>query len=95
MARISLGLGPSLHQLRGGSLRFVRRLHSYYGLARLATPVQHRLRLFAFPMHSGITNPIFFLVYILYVYYIVAALEGDWGPGPTTVFILFAYVVAV
>src|ERR1700680_4291491 len=29
--RIPLGPRPSLHQLRGGSLRFVRRLPSYYG----------------------------------------------------------------
>jgi signal transduction histidine kinase len=39
MARIPLGLGPSLHQLRSGSLHFVRRLHSYYGEVRLPTPV--------------------------------------------------------
>ena len=34
MARIPLGLGPSLHQLCSRSLRLVRRLHSYYGLVR-------------------------------------------------------------
>ena len=34
MARIPLGLGPSLHQLRSRSLCLVRRLHSYYGLVR-------------------------------------------------------------
>ena len=39
MARIPLGLGPSLHQLRSRSLCLVRRLHSYYGLVRLPTPV--------------------------------------------------------
>src|SRR3982074_3312746 len=49
MARIPLGLGPSLHQLRSRSLCLVRRLHSYYGLVRLPTPVHHRLRLLAFP----------------------------------------------
>jgi hypothetical protein len=54
MAHISLGLGPWLHQLRSGSLRLVRRLHSYYGLARLPTPVQHRLRLLAFPMRTAV-----------------------------------------
>ena len=31
LARLPLGPGPSLHQLRCGSLRFVRRLHRYYG----------------------------------------------------------------
>ena len=51
--RIPLGLGPWLPRLRSGSLRLVRRLHSYYGLARLPTPVHHRLRLLAFPMRTG------------------------------------------
>src|SRR5712675_3339219 len=54
MARISLGLGPSLHQLRSRSLCLVRRLHSYYGLVRLPTPVHHRLRLLAFPMRTAV-----------------------------------------
>jgi len=51
--RIPLGLGPWLPRLRNGSLRLVRRLHSYYGLARLPAPVHHRLRLLAFPMRTG------------------------------------------
>jgi RND family efflux transporter MFP subunit len=44
LARIPLGPCPSLHQLRCGSLRFVRQLPSYYGikagdlLAQLAVP---------------------------------------------------------
>jgi hypothetical protein len=33
-------------------LRFVRRLHSYYGEVRLPTPVHHRLRLVTFPMRT-------------------------------------------
>ena len=37
--------------LRSGR-RFVRRLHSYYGGARLLVPVHHRLRLLAFPMRT-------------------------------------------
>src|SRR6266436_4221562 len=55
LARIPLGLRPSLHRLRGswlrrgllrsGSLHLVRRLHSYYGGVRLLVPVRHRLRL--------------------------------------------------
>src|ERR1700736_6406260 len=53
MARIPLGLGPSLHQLRSRSLCLVRRLHSYYGLVRLPAPVHHRLRLFTFPMRTA------------------------------------------
>ena len=54
MARIPLGLGPSLHQLRSRSLCLVRRLHSYYGLVRLPMPVHHRLRLLAFPMRTAV-----------------------------------------
>ena len=33
-------------------LRFVRRLHSYYGGVRLLVPVHHRLRLLTFPMRT-------------------------------------------
>src|SRR3974377_1368734 len=59
---IPLGLRPWLHRLRSGLLRrgllrngmlhFVRRLHSYYGRARLLVPVHHRLRLLVFPMRT-------------------------------------------
>ena len=62
LARISLGPRPWLHWLRcgqlcrgllrSGLLRFVRRLHSYYGGVRLLVPVHHRLRLLAFPMRT-------------------------------------------
>src|SRR5258706_6522416 len=62
LARIPLGLHPSLHRLRGswlrsgllrsGSLHLVRRLQSYYGGVRLHVPVRHRLRLLAFPMRT-------------------------------------------
>src|SRR6202011_3889766 len=62
LVHIPLGLRPSLHRLRGGwlrrgllrsgSLRFVRRLYSYYGGARLLVPVHHRLRLLTFPMRT-------------------------------------------
>src|SRR5215831_11562698 len=52
LAAIPLDLGPSLHQLRSGSLHPVRRLPSYYGLVRLPASVHHRLRLRAFPMRT-------------------------------------------
>jgi hypothetical protein len=52
LARIPLGPHPWLHQLRSGSLRFVRRLHSYYGRVRLLVPVHHRLRFLTFPMRT-------------------------------------------
>ena len=44
LIRIPLGPCPLLHQLRSGSLRLVRRLHSSYGRVRLPTFVHHRLR---------------------------------------------------
>src|SRR5438093_4183996 len=37
-----------------GSLRFVRRLHHYYGEVRLLVSVHHRLRLLAFPMRTAV-----------------------------------------
>ena len=45
LARIPLGPSPWLPRLRGGLLRRVRRLHSYYGGVRLPASVRHRLRL--------------------------------------------------
>src|SRR5712691_10506281 len=52
LARIPLGLRPWLRRLRSGSLRLVRRLHSYYGVVRLLVPVHHRLPLLTFPMRT-------------------------------------------
>ena len=52
LAHVPLGLRPSLHRLRSGSLHFVRRLRCYYGEVRLLTVVHHRLRLLAFPMRA-------------------------------------------
>jgi hypothetical protein len=52
LAHIPLGPSPWLHRLRSGSLRIVRRLHSYYDWVRLLVPVHHRLRLLAFPMRT-------------------------------------------
>jgi len=58
LARIPLGPCPSLHQLRRRSLRFVRRLPSYYGGVRLLVSVHHRLRLLTFPMRAGNGNAV-------------------------------------
>ena len=43
---IPLGPSPWLHRLRGGSLRLVRQLHSYYCWVRLPAFVHHRLSVF-------------------------------------------------
>ena len=57
LVRIPLGRGPWLLRLRRSFRCLVRRLHSYYGLARLPTPVHHRLRLFTFPMRTANATP--------------------------------------
>jgi len=51
-------------------------------------------RLFAFPVSDGLSNPIWLLFYVMYIYFVMNALEGQWGPGPLTVFTLFAYICA-
>jgi hypothetical protein len=44
--------------IRSELLRFVRRLHSYYGGVRLLVPVHHRIRLLVFPMRTvPLTRP--------------------------------------
>ena len=48
--------GPWFHQLRCGSLRFVRRLHSYDGRVQILMSVHHRLRFLTFPMRTANTN---------------------------------------
>jgi hypothetical protein len=58
LARIPLGPRPSLDRLRRGSLRFVRRLLSYYGKVRLLVPVHHWLRLLTFPMRASNGNAV-------------------------------------
>src|SRR5882762_10832850 len=57
LARVPLGLRPWLRRLRGESLRFVRRLPSYYDRVRLLGLVHHRLRLLAFPMRACGVHP--------------------------------------
>ncbi len=52
-------------------------------------------RLFAFPVSEGLSSPIWLLFYVMYIYFVMNALEGHWGPGPLTVFTLFSYVCAM
>jgi hypothetical protein len=80
---------------------------AFVGKVFLGAPLEHFIfdpgmvlagewwRLLAFPITPRLENPIFFLFFVLYVYYVVGSLEGEWGPGPTTVFILFSYLVAI
>lgn len=50
-------------------------------------------RLFAFPVTQS--SPIWVIFYVWYVYYVLTALEGSWGEGPVTVFVLFSYLCAL
>src|SRR5262249_26379301 len=65
LVRIPLGPRPSLHRLRcvspcrclrSGLVRFVRRLHSYYGEARLLASSHHPLRVLAFAMRTTVLS---------------------------------------
>lgn len=52
-------------------------------------------RLFAFPMSdpSGTpSQPLFFLFFILFTYFIFQSIESQWGSGPLTVYVLLCYL---
>src|ERR1700716_1485867 len=52
-----MGKEARLPRLRSGSLRFVRRLLSYYDGVRLLGLLHHRLRLLVFPMRTYGVRP--------------------------------------
>jgi site-specific DNA recombinase len=55
LARVALGLPPSLHPLRrhrGSHVAVVRGLRRYYGAVRLPAPVHRRYPLFRFPLRT-------------------------------------------
>ncbi len=52
-------------------------------------------RLFAYPIPSGMDNPIFLIMYLLYVWFIFQSLEQHWGPAPLTLFIFLSYCAAI
>ncbi|NBV49804.1 hypothetical protein EBR78_01145 [bacterium] len=52
-------------------------------------------RLFAFPMSdpaSTPTNPLFFIFFIMFTYFVFQSIESQWGAGPLTVFVLLCYL---
>jgi hypothetical protein len=49
-------------------------------------------RLFTFIFTSGFSNPINLIFYVLYLYFVMNALESLWGAGPLTVYILLSYL---
>lgn len=52
-------------------------------------------RLFAFPLSSSLDNPIWLLFYLLFVYYVLGALESAWGAAPLTLFVMLGYLSAL
>lgn len=46
-------------------------------------------RIVAYPI---IDNPLYLFFFVMYVYYVVGALEEKWGSGPTTFYIFFSYL---
>lgn len=52
-------------------------------------------RLFTFPVSQALSNPLWLLMYVLYLYFVVNTLESHWGPGPTTVYLILGYVSAL
>jgi len=52
-------------------------------------------RVFAYPVPEGMSNPLWLIFYLLYVYYVMNALEQHWGPGPLTLFTFLSYVSAM
>jgi hypothetical protein len=51
-------------------------------------------RLFAFPIPQTL-DPLFLILFVAYSYFIITSIEGLWGPGPTTVFILLTYLASI
>ncbi len=52
-------------------------------------------RLFSFPVSQGLTNPLWLLMYVFYIYFVIQSLESHWGPGPTTIYLLLGYLFAL
>ena len=79
----------------------------FFGLNFLGAPMERFIfdphlvmqgewwRLVAFPTGDGVTNPIWFIFYVLYIWFIMNSLESHWGPGPLTIYTGFAYWCAI
>lgn len=52
-------------------------------------------RIFSYPVGKGLDNPIWLGLYVLYVYFVMTALENHWGPGPLTIYTLSSYLAAI
>jgi len=52
-------------------------------------------RIFSYPAGQGLDNPIWVLLFVLYVYFVMSALETQWGTGPLTIYTLLSYLSAI
>lgn len=51
-------------------------------------------RLIVFPS-QGIGDLIWLLFFVLYIFFVFNSIESSWGAGPTTIYTLFSYIMAV
>lgn len=51
-------------------------------------------RLIVFPS-QGISDPLWLLFFVLYIFFVYNSIEAAWGAGPTTVYTLFSYTASV
>lgn len=52
-------------------------------------------RLFTFPISQGLSHPLWLLMYVFYLYFVINTLESHWGPGPTTLYLVLGYLSAL
>lgn len=51
-------------------------------------------RLLVFPS-QGISDPLWLLFFVLYIFFVFNSIELSWGPGPLTVYTLLSYLAAI
>ncbi|MBI4406119.1 MAG: hypothetical protein HY537_18315 [Deltaproteobacteria bacterium] len=52
-------------------------------------------RFFPVPIWAGLDNPIFLLFFVLFIYFVIQALESAWGTALLTLFVLLSYLACV
>lgn len=90
---------PNLGMLLGGlaAITFLMNMYSPLSMERFMFDPDLVMagewwRLFTFPFTSGFQSPLMLLFYVLYVFFVMNALETAWGVTPLTIFVLFTYL---
>lgn len=52
-------------------------------------------RLFAYPISESLSDPIWLIFFVLYIYFVLNSLEAHWGPGPLTLFTGLSYIATI